>query len=74
VAAWAGCVAGALEARDYIGAIEAAGFVDVKLAPVYMDKSVIDGAVEQLELKEIVAEDDSLYHSVFSAKVTAYKA
>jgi hypothetical protein len=39
-----------------------------------MDKSVIDDAVEQLELNEIVAEDDSLYQSVFSAKVTAIRA
>jgi arsenite methyltransferase len=74
MAAWAGCIAGALEAQDYIGAIEAAGFVDIKLTPVYMDKSVIDDAVEQLELNEIVAEDDSLYQSVFSAKVTAIRA
>jgi arsenite methyltransferase len=74
MAAWAGCIAGALEAQDYISAIEEAGFVDVKLTPVYMDKSVIDDAVDQLELKEIIAEDDSLYHSVFSAKVTAYRA
>jgi arsenite methyltransferase len=74
MAAWAGCIAGALEAQDYIGAIEVAGFVDIKLTPVYMDKSVIDDAVEQLELNEIVAEDDSLYQSVFSAKVTAIRA
>ncbi len=26
--AWAGCVAGALPLREYLGAIEAAGFVD----------------------------------------------
>lgn len=73
MAAWAGCIAGALEVHDYIGAIEAAGFVDVELTPVYMDKSVIDDAVEQLQLREIVSEDDSLYHSVFSAKVTAFR-
>jgi len=73
MAAWAGCIAGALEVDDYVEAIEAAGFVDVELTPVYLDKSVLDDAVEQLDLEEIVNKDDSLYQSVFSAKVTAVK-
>ena len=71
--AWAGCVAGALEAKDYVEAIEAAGFVDVELTPVYMDKSMVDEAVEQLDLGDVVDCDESLYQAVFSAKVTARK-
>jgi len=72
--AWAGCVAGALEAKDYIEGIEAAGFVDVELTPVYMDKSMVDEAVEQLDLGDVVGSDDeSLYKAIFSAKVTARK-
>jgi SAM-dependent methyltransferase len=54
MAAWAGCVAGALEADDYIAAIEEAGFVDVELEPVYMDKGLIDDAIDQLDLREAV--------------------
>jgi arsenite methyltransferase len=74
LSAWAGCIAGAWDVNDYIAAIEAAGFVDVALSPVYMDKSTIDDAVEQLELEDVVEKgQDSLYTSVFSAKVTAYK-
>jgi arsenite methyltransferase len=74
LSAWAGCIAGAWDVNDYIAAIEAAGFVDVALSPVYMDKSTIDDAVEQLELDDVVEKgQDSLYTSVFSAKVTAYK-
>jgi len=72
--AWAGCVAGALEAKDYIEGIEAAGFADVELTPVYMDKSMVDEAVEQLDLGDVVGSDDeSLYKAIFSAKVTARK-
>ena len=74
LSAWAGCVAGALEVKDYIEAIEAAGFVDVELTPVYVDKSMVDEAVEQLDLGDVVDRDDeSLYQAVFSAKVTAHK-
>lgn len=74
LSAWAGCIAGALDVKDYIAAIEAAGFVDVELSPVYMDKSTIDDAVNQLELEDLVESSrDSLYKTVFSAKVSANK-
>ena len=60
--------------RDYVAAIEAAGFVEVEVTPVYMDRSILDEAVEQLDLGDIVdITDEALYKSVFSAKVTAKK-
>jgi ubiquinone/menaquinone biosynthesis C-methylase UbiE len=49
LSAWAGCVAGALDVKDYIGAIEAAGFTDVELVPTYWDQVMIDAAIEQLD-------------------------
>jgi len=74
LSAWTGCIAGALDVKDYIAAIEAAGFVDVTLSPVYIDESMVDDAVEQLDLGDVVGEDrGSLYKTVFSAKITAYK-
>lgn len=74
LSAWAGCIAGALEAEDYINAIENAGFVDVELIPVYMDHAIMDDAVEQLGLSEYVdRSNEDLYQAVFSAKVTARK-
>jgi len=74
LSAWAGCIAGAMDVNDYIAAIKAAGFVDVEISPVYMDKSTIDDALEQLDLGDFVEKgQDSLYKSVFSAKVSAYK-
>jgi SAM-dependent methyltransferase len=49
LSAWAGCVAGALDVKDYIAAIEAAGFTNVALTPVYWDQETIDAAVSQLD-------------------------
>lgn len=74
LSAWAGCIAGAWDAGDYTRAIETAGFVNVKLTPVYLDKTVIEDAVEQLDLGGVVdANDEALQKAVFSAKVVARK-
>jgi SAM-dependent methyltransferase len=74
LSAWAGCVAGAWDAKDYVAAIEAAGFVDVKLTPVYLDKAMVEEAVEQLNLGDVVdIKEESLQKAIFSAKVVACK-
>jgi len=76
LSAWAGCIAGALDVKDYTAVIESAGFEDVKLTPVYIDKETIDEAAEQLDISiDEVADSnyESLYRSIFSAKITAHK-
>jgi SAM-dependent methyltransferase len=78
LSAWAGCIAGALDVKDYISAIEQAGFEDVELTNDYWDKETVDAAVEQLDLKHDPKEEseinqDMLYKTVFSAKITARK-
>jgi arsenite methyltransferase len=74
LSAWAGCVAGALDVKDYVAAIKAAGFTKILVEPVYLDKSFMDEAVDQLNLGDAVPTDDEiLYRTVFSAKVTARK-
>jgi arsenite methyltransferase len=76
LSAWVGCVAGALDVKDYTAAIENAGFEDVDLTPVYLDKETIDQAVEQLNVSIDKLADssfESLYKSIFSAKITARK-
>jgi SAM-dependent methyltransferase len=74
MSAWAGCVAGALDASEYIAAIEPAGFTDVELEPVYFDKAMFDSTVEQLDLGEgAIPSIESLEKSIYSAKVTARK-
>ena len=75
LSAWAGCVAGAIEAEDYIGMMKAVGFTDVTVTPVFFDKETVDSAIEDLgdsiELKTISRDD--VYKAVYSAKITAYK-
>jgi len=75
LSAWAGCVAGALNVQEYIAAIEAAGFSDVELTPVYLAPEMVDQAVTELgdtiDPEELPG--DAIYKTVFSAKITAYK-
>jgi arsenite methyltransferase len=76
--AWAGCIAGALDVKDYIAAIEDAGFEDVELTHVYWDKETVNSAVEQLDLdldpnNDFEINQDTLYKTVFSAKISARK-
>ena len=75
LSAWAGCVAGALDVKDYLAAIEGAGFVEAGLTPVYLPPETIDEAAAQLgdELDLKAIPEATLYKTVFSAKVTAKK-
>ncbi len=56
--AWGACVAGALEMKDYIGEMQAAGFVNVKVEP----KGKFDAGLSALPV-----------HAPFSAIITARK-
>jgi len=75
LSAWAGCVAGAVEAQDYIGMMKSVGFTDVSVVPVFFDKETVDAALDDMkdviELKTIARDD--VYKAVYSAKITAYK-
>lgn len=75
LSSWAGCVAGALDVKDYIAAIQDAGFTDAQITPVYLPREVVDEAVnkigDEIDIKQIT--DDSLYKAVYSAKITARK-
>jgi arsenite methyltransferase len=75
LSAWAGCVAGAVDASEYIGMMEAVGFTNVSITPVFFDKEDVDSALDEmkdsLELKTIARAD--VYQAVYSAKITAYK-
>jgi SAM-dependent methyltransferase len=76
LSAWAGCVAGAVEASEYIGMMEAAGFTNISITPVFFDKETVDSALNDMkdviELKTISRDD--VYKAVYSAKITAYKS
>ena len=75
LSAWAGCVAGALDVRDYEARLSKAGFVDIDVSPTYFDDATIDEAIrdmgEQVNLKVISREQIS--KTVFSARITARK-
>ena len=75
LSAWAGCVAGAVEADDYIGMMKVVGFTDVTITPVFFDKETVDSAIadlgDSIELKTISRND--VYKAVYSAKIMAYK-
>jgi arsenite methyltransferase len=49
LSAWAGCVAGALDVKDYIAGLEAAGFTHIELTPVYFDQETVDEYVKQVD-------------------------
>ena len=76
LSAWAGCVAGALEAEEYIGMMKSVGFTEIWIVPVFFDKEDVDSALNDMsnviELKTIARDD--VYKAVYSAKITAYKA
>ncbi len=58
MSAWAGCIAGALDVKEYIAAIQDAGFTDVDVTASYWEQDMIESAVDQLdpELKAQVEE------------------
>ncbi len=75
LSAWAGCVAGAVQAEEYIGMMKSVGFTDISIAPVFFDKETVDSAIDDMkdmiELKTVSRDD--VYKAVYSAKITAYK-
>lgn len=75
LSAWAGCVAGAVDAKDYISMMKAVGFANISITPSFFEKETIDSAVAEMgssiELKTISRDD--VYKAVYSAKITAYK-
>jgi len=73
LSAWAGCVAGAVEGKDYIGMMEAVGFTNVSVTPVFFDKETIDSSINEMNLDVNQYPRDAVYKAVYSAKITAYK-
>lgn len=75
LSAWAGCVAGAIEAEEYTAMMKAVGFTDISISPVYFEKETVDSAIQDMkdmiELETVSRED--VYKAVYSAKITAFK-
>ena len=75
LSAWAGCVAGAVEAEEYIGMMKSVGFTDVTVTPVFFDKETVDSALADMDnaIDLSTISRDDVYKAVYSAKITAYK-
>jgi SAM-dependent methyltransferase len=73
LSAWAGCVAGAVEAKDYIGMMQAVGFTDISIKPVFFDKETVDSALNDMQLDVTDYPREAVYKAVYSAKITAFK-
>jgi arsenite methyltransferase len=75
LSAWAGCVAGAVDAKDYIAMMSSVGFTDISVTPVFFDKQTVDSALadmgDAVELKTVSSND--VYKAIYSAKITASK-
>ncbi|MCJ7434291.1 MAG: arsenite methyltransferase [Anaerolineales bacterium] len=76
LSAWAGCVAGAVEAKEYIGMMEAVGFTNISITPVFFDKETIDSALaefkDSIDVRTVPHGD--IYKTIYSAKITAHKS
>ena len=70
MASWAACVAGAWQDKDYVAAIEAAGFVDVTIGEKTLADGVIEEGASQLGVDVDPAAAQKL---IYSARVTAVK-
>lgn len=75
LSAWAGCVAGAIEAKEYVRLMEAVGFMGVSVQPDYFDKEIVDIALAEtgIDLATLGLSQDEVYEGVFSARITGYK-
>ena len=75
MSAWAGCISGAMEVDDYLGAMRAAGFTDIQLSRVDLPQDMVEDARrefgEQIEAELPVPEE--IREMVFSARITAVK-
>jgi SAM-dependent methyltransferase len=49
LSAWAGCVAGALDVKDYLSMLDEAGFTSIEVVPVYFDQETVDEYVKVAE-------------------------
>jgi arsenite methyltransferase len=58
LSAWYGCVAGALDVKDYINIMNDAGFVDVELTPVNINEAQKDAVLKELGLEEKVVPEE----------------
>lgn len=74
LSAWAGCITGAVDSKEYAAAITNAGFVEVKIKPVHLPEGMVNEVLEQLDPSTLEGFDlAAVRNAVYSAKITAIK-
>lgn len=73
LSAWAGCVAGAVEARDYLTMMEATGFTEITITPIYFDEETVDAALREMKITPHSSHPTEIYRTIYSARITARK-
>ena len=72
---WAGCVAGAVDAKEYVAMMASAGLTDITVTPTYFDKETVDAAVREIgdQVDLTAVSQDVLNKTIYSARITARK-
>jgi arsenite methyltransferase len=75
LSAWAGCIAGALDVKDYREMMERASLTKVTLTPAHFDEAAVEEAMSQVGLGAIASgwSKEDIARTVFSARITAWK-
>lgn len=53
--------------------IEAVGFTDIFIKPVFFDKETVDSVLDEIKLDVKEYPREAVYKAVYSTKITAYK-
>lgn len=73
LSAWAGCIAGAMDAEEMRSLMEMIGFQNIAITPNYYDAQTIQNAIADLDLDPAGYTPERIGKSVFSARITAVK-
>ena len=75
LSAWASCVAGALDVKDYLAAIQQAGFGEITLGRSNLPVEMVEEGISQLgEMGvKVISSETPVAEKVFSARITARK-
>jgi len=72
MSAWAGCIAGALDADYMASLLKETGFTNISLKPVYFSEDMVEDAVNQAGYAGNMSREE-LRKTVFSANISAEK-
>ncbi len=73
LSAWAGCIAGAMDAEEMLTLMENIGFNNIAITPMYYDEDTIISIAADVNLDLSQFSIQELSKAVFSAKISAVK-